>query len=444
MDAIRRARAFFDTIGRMMQTADPAKLERLPPRLVPGLYLAGAHIALITAFSMLAWRPGILAGFFYHPQAMTLVHLVTLGWITGSILGWIYMVGPIALRTPIAARRTDIVACALFLTGVAGLVSHFWLNRYNGMLWSAGMLLLSIAFVAWRVLRAVLPGTMPRPIKLHIVLAFVNMLVAGIWGALTGLEKLQVDAVPGHILANVFAHAHLAALGFATMMVIGLAYRLLPMMLPSAVPPERGLYASACLLEIGVLGLFAGLITASRWTGAFAVLSILGIVAFASRVAWMIRSPRPAPKALVKPDYGVLHAMQAIGYLALSATLGMALLYMQPSETELRLMPVYGLLGLVGFLSQIVIGVATRILPLVTWLQQFVRYGQKPDIPSQYAMMGRRVQAASFTLWTLGVPVLAVGLITGNEMAISVGAAALAAATLLVGMNVARILRYAF
>ena len=419
------------------------KLERLPPRLVPSLYLAGAHVALITAFALLAWRPGLLAGFFYHPQAIALVHLVTLGWISASILGWIYMVGPIALRTPIAARRTDIVACALFHTGVAGLASHFWLNRYNGMVWSAGMLLIGVGLVAWRVLRAVVPGPVPRPIKLHIGLAFANILAAGIWGALTGLEKLQLDVVPGYILGNVFAHAHLAALGWATMMVMGMAYRLLPMMLPSAVPPERGLYASAWLLEIGVLGLFAGLVTSSWWTGAFAVLSVLGIVAFASRVAWMLSAPRPAPKALIKPDFGVLHAVQAMGYLVLCAGLGLALLLMPASESELRWMAVYGLLGLVGFLSQIVIGVATRMLPLVTWLQQFVRSGNGSSIPSQYAMM-LPVQMGSFALWTLGVPVLAAGLFSGAEAMISLGATALAMATVLVGINVVRVLRHAF
>ncbi len=408
------------------------------------MYLAGAHLALITAFSMLAWRPDILAGFFYHPPAMALVHLVTLGWITGSILGWIYMVGPIALRTPIAARRVDVVACAAFLSGTVGLVGHFWLNRYNGMLWSAGLLLLGIVVVAWRVLRAVLPGAFPLPIKLHIGLAFANVLAAGVWGGLTGLEKLQVDAVPGHVLGNVFAHAHLAALGWATMMVMGIAYRLLPMMLPAAIPPERSLYASVYLLEVGVLGLFVGLITASQWVGVFAVLSILGIVAFASRVAWMVRSPRPAPKALVMPDYGVLHVMQAIVYLMLSVALGVALLLMQPSESELRWMRVYGLLGLVGFLSQIVIGVATRMLPLITWLQRFVRSGQASGFPSQYAMMSRRAQAVSFALWTLGVPVLAAGLFTGGETLISVGAAALATATMLVGINVMRVLRHAY
>jgi cbb3-type cytochrome oxidase subunit 1 len=35
------------------------------------------------------------------------------------------------------------------------------------------------------------------------------------------------------VLANVFAYAHLAAVGWVSLMVVGVAYRLLPMVLPS-------------------------------------------------------------------------------------------------------------------------------------------------------------------------------------------------------------------
>jgi hypothetical protein len=34
-----------------------------------------------------------VAGFFYHSWMVAIVHLITLGWITCSILGAIYIVG---------------------------------------------------------------------------------------------------------------------------------------------------------------------------------------------------------------------------------------------------------------------------------------------------------------------------------------------------------------
>ena len=61
--------------------------EQLPPRLLPILYVALAHIALALAFAAVAADPRAVAGFFYHARMLAVVHLVTLGWITCSILG---------------------------------------------------------------------------------------------------------------------------------------------------------------------------------------------------------------------------------------------------------------------------------------------------------------------------------------------------------------------
>src|SRR4051812_50080277 len=62
-----------------------------------------------------------------------IVHLVTLGWITASILGSLYIVGPIALRVWIPAGWPDYTAFALVLIGVVGMVAHFWLQEYGGV-----------------------------------------------------------------------------------------------------------------------------------------------------------------------------------------------------------------------------------------------------------------------------------------------------------------------
>ena len=56
------------------------------------------------------------------------------------------------------------------------------------------------------------------------MLAFLNILGAATLGVLIGFDKVY-HFLPGFVLANVFAHAHLAALGWATMMVVGVAFR---------------------------------------------------------------------------------------------------------------------------------------------------------------------------------------------------------------------------
>lgn len=92
-----------------MTGADPDARPRRdgrPPRLLPVLYFAVAHLCLVAGLGSLALNPVAAAGFFRQPLTLAATHLLTLGWIGGSILGSLYIVGPLALRTPICCQPT--------------------------------------------------------------------------------------------------------------------------------------------------------------------------------------------------------------------------------------------------------------------------------------------------------------------------------------------------
>ena len=61
--------------------------DKLPARALPLLYLGTAHLSLALACLFAGVWPHAVAGFFYHAWLIGLVHMVTLGWITFSILG---------------------------------------------------------------------------------------------------------------------------------------------------------------------------------------------------------------------------------------------------------------------------------------------------------------------------------------------------------------------
>ena len=52
-------------------------------------------------------RPALPGGSFYHPRMVAIVHLLTVPWLTGSILGSFYIVGPLVLRIPMPAGKGD-------------------------------------------------------------------------------------------------------------------------------------------------------------------------------------------------------------------------------------------------------------------------------------------------------------------------------------------------
>ena len=416
---------------------------RLPTRILPVLYFAIARLSLASAFAAVAVDPVAVAGFFYHARIVAIVHLVTLGWISGSILGAMYIVGPLALRMPMPARRLDYWAWAFFTLGTVGMVSHFWTESFNGMAWSASMVVLGFVLVSVSVLRSLRAASINRAVKLHIALAFLNVLGAGSMGVLLGFDKV-FHFLPGYVLSNVYAHAHLAAVGWALMMVVDIGYRMLPMVLPSAIPEGKTVYLSAVLLEIGVVGLFITLVSDSRWVPFFALVIPGGVVAFLGHVIWMTRHARPAPAALPQPDYGVWHAVQALSYLALATVVGVGLVVLPLSDATLRVVLPYGVFGLIGFLAQMVVGIESRLLPLFAWYGAFENSGHQPPPVSPHQLPDRAWQRLAFYLWLGGVPALAAGFYFNVAPVLAAGAWCLLAAVVFGTLNSAWILRHTF
>jgi hypothetical protein len=121
---------------------------------------------------------------------LAVVHLITLGWISGSILGAIYLVAPLALRFPLPAGRPDHAAFACFAVGVMGMASHFWIDRPAGMAWSAALANLAFAWVSARVLAGLRRAAVPPEVKLPVAFAFANALLAAGLGLLLALNKV--------------------------------------------------------------------------------------------------------------------------------------------------------------------------------------------------------------------------------------------------------------
>jgi len=395
-----------------------------PPRLLPLLYLGTAHVSLALAFLFAACWPHAIAGFFYHSWLIGLVHLVTLGWISFSILGAIYIVAPLALRMSLPARKLDYAAYGCAVVGVVGMVGHFWIQEYGGMAWSAGTVAAGVIYMTVRIVANVRRASIPGAIKLHVALACANFWIASSMGVLIAIDKV-FHFLPGFVLTNVFAHAHLAALGWAAMMVVGVGYRLLPMTFPSKMPSGRSLYATAILLETGALGLFHALLLRSVWAIGFGVMIVAGLGVFLSQVAWMRRHLVSKPAGAHRIEFGLLHAGSAGLWLVTAIAMGSWLLVSPASPHSLQVAAAYGVAGLLGFLAQMVVAMEARLLPMVSWFWSYENSGYSVPPPSPHVMRDRTLQAIVFIGWTVGVPALAIGMWESSARWVGLGAWAL-------------------
>jgi hypothetical protein len=424
-----------------MTPADTSARALMPASALPLAYYLTAHAGFAGALATLIVDPALPGASFYHPRFVALVHLLTLAWITGSILGSLYVVAPLALRIPMVVRRTDWTAFAAFVAGVVGMVGHFWIGTYDGMAWSAALVLLPIVRAGWLLAKGRHQSNAPPAVLLHVALAFFNILAAAALGILLGVNRTRgfVTLSP---LAAMYAHAHLAAIGWAAMLVIGLSYRLIPMMVPAAMPTGRSLAVSAILLESGLAFIFVTLLTNSASTVLGALLIVTGFASFVVELRSALKHKLPRPPALPKRDWSTWQTHAAFFWLLVTLALGLVLSTDAGGDSRLRLMWIYGVAGLVGFLGQIIPGIAGRLFPLYAWYRAFAKKGAPPD-RSAHELPTPRFALPIFVVWALGVPSLTYGLAMSSAPLIALGAALLLAAVLLGGAYLLHMLRRA-
>lgn len=372
-------------------------------------YFAFAHLCLLAVCTALVIAPRTIAGFYYHPKMVAVVHLVTLGWISASVLGSLYMISPMTLGARLPRRKLDTWAFWFYAIGALGMTTHFWIDEPRGMIWSAAMVILGFAWVLARVGTGLSTSTLPSEIKVYFYLAFANLALAAGLGLLVGLDK-YLPVLGGRSLSNVLAHAHLAALGWVLMLVMGAGYRLLPMFLPAAPPRGRSLWLGAGVLQVGVLGLAWCLMVDSRFVMLFGGMVLTAIGIFLSRLVWMLRHRRPAARHQRVPDYGMRQALAAFGALLATAVLGGLLLFAPPGEWKLRVAMAYGVLGLLGFFGQLIAGVSARLVPIQAYLDAPLTDGCSRSSPPPAALPSMALERLVFWLWTPSVPLLAFAL----------------------------------
>jgi hypothetical protein len=414
----------------------------LPPRALPLAYFAFANVCLALALCGMILHAQDFTGFYYHPRILALTHLVTLGWITANILGSMYIVGPMSLQIWLPSGRYDVAAYCLFVPGVVGMVAHFWISSPGGMAWSAGGVNVALLLLAGRFLRGLARAKAPGFVRFHIACATINLLVAGLWGLLVGINKV-FGILPTPVAANIHAHAHMAAIGWAMMLAFGVAYRLLPMFLPAE--PAKGPlpWVSGILLQSGILGLFGSLLLQSRLTFLFAAAICAGTALFLALAIRTALRRKPAPPPVPpQPDFAILHAASGFLCLALAATAGMALIRLPVGQATLPLALAYGFTGLLAFLGQMVIGMRAKILSVFTWYHVFTRTRSTQNLPRPVDMPVRVFQGFTFALWTAGIPLVLAGILRGADALIRYGACSLLAGLLIAAIHEIAILKH--
>ncbi|HWJ22108.1 MAG TPA: hypothetical protein VNS52_07125, partial [Gemmatimonadaceae bacterium] len=298
----------------------------------------------------------------------------------------------------------------------------------------AGIALVAIGILlAAGNVAATLPLARARDVTWAAIALATSFLVSTLALGIVLLHNLHTGFIAEARVRVLATHLHVAIVGWALVMIVGVSHRLLPMFLLAHGADTRWTKRALALLATGVLALAIGLVAR------IALAAWLGALLLEGGVACFLWQARAFYRARVRRriDVGMRFAAAALGFLAASALVGPALLAAGASHA--RLATAYVVLGLLGGIVLYVVGFFYKIVPLLAWTARYRdRMGHGP-VPTVADMYSTRVAHAQLALMTLGVALLTAGIGAASAHVARCGAALFLVGVLLFASQIARV-----
>ena len=407
---------------------------RAPDTRLPLTYLGTAATAFVIAAVAVPWLAPELSGHYYHPRVLALTHTITLGWITLAIMGASYQLIPIVLKCPLWSEHLARWQLAALVVGIAGIVAHFFVAEWSGLVWAAALVAVATAAHVVNIaltLRALATWTF---VARFVVIALIGISLTILVGLALAVDHLH-QHLRGDFYARLHAHVHLALLGWVLPMIVGVAERTFPMFLLGAAHDDRlerielwGIVAGVPALVVGLLG----------WK----ILAVAGAAGVAAAVAAHLASIVRIARARKRPtlDWPVCFLLSGAVLLVPAALLGMALLLDVIRGPRWAL--AYAVLGIGGWISLTIVGMMLKIVPFLAWYAAFGSVAGRAPVPSLAQLGWPAAEAVAFVGLAGGVVVLTAGVAVGWPPGIRLGGVLLAAGALAFAATLARVLRH--
>ncbi len=407
---------------------------RPPSVTLPLRYLIAASAAFVLAALGVPWLASDLAGHYYQPRIVALVHTVTLGWITLTIMGASFQLIPIVLERPIWSERLARWQFLVLVPGIAGMVAHFAIGQRSGLLWAAGLTSVGVALYLLNI-AATLRGLARVTFTARLmVLAWVGLILTVGFGILLGLDRVR-PFLPGEFYPTLHAHFHLALLGWIMPMVIGVAARVYPMFLLAGEPQGWPGSLQFWGIAVGVPALVTALLALPALVAPAAVVVAAAVGGHVTWVVGMVRSRRrPAL------DWGLRFVLTGTLLLAAATLVGLGFAFGLIEGPRLGL--TYTILALGGWISLTIVGMMLKIVPFLVWYRVYAPHAGRSSVPTLAQLSSPAAERLAYAGLTAGIPALALAAAAGDPTWIRAAGVVVALGALAFGGTLGRVLTH--
>jgi hypothetical protein len=434
-----------------------------PSVSLPLRFVVTGLLSLFLGTVWLIARPDLLTTYHYNQFIIALTHLFVLGWLGSVVMGAMYQLAPVALETKLYSERLAKWQFVFHLVGFVGMVWMFrkWDMKQVGhfgtvMAVSVGLFVYNIARTLLRVPKwnvvataiasalvwfsfTVIAGLSIAAAKCSYESAEGLATAGGVRTVVSGLRAVGAFMSHFDAINAMHAHAHLGVVGFFTMLIVGVSYKLIPMFTLGAIQSQRRANLSVVLLNLGLFGSVVSILLRSPLKFVFALVIVAALSVYGWELAAIVRSRRRA--AL---DWGVKSFLTGVAMLIPLSLLATVLAWPRLPLNEFtgQLENLYGFLGLIGFVTFAIIGMLHKIIPFLVWFHTYSPHVGRAQLPALADLYSERLQVASFWTWQFGLIATSTGILLQNVLVTRSGALLLMASLALFAVNVGKILSH--
>lgn len=363
--------------------------EQAPPFSLPLRFFLSAPLFLLAAAGLVVAAPEALAAR-WTPQALALTHALTLGFLAMVMLGALLQMLPVVAGSSLPAPRlvawlSHVLLSLGTVALMAGFASAEPLAFGLATVLLAGGFIVFLAAASVSLMRAVAGATVNG-----IRLALASLAVTVVLGVALAVLRGGWWAPPA-VEAAIAAHVAFGLLGWVLLLVIGVAYQVVPMFqITPPYPPRLSRWLAGALFGLVLLHAAAPLLPQAATQLVDAGLAA-GIVLFAAATLRLqARRRRKLPDVTL--DYWRLGMASLIACVA-----AWFVAQLWPAWQDSDAYPVLlGVLFLAGFAVSVVSGMLYKIVPFLAWFhlqaQLQARAGSIPTMKDMIAAAWMRWQ----------------------------------------------------
>ncbi|MEJ5263483.1 MAG: hypothetical protein WHT45_12420 [Ignavibacterium sp.] len=408
-----------------------------PPFRIVAKYFIAAIVSFVLMNLLLMINYNDINGHHFQPKILSITHIATLGFITMIIFGAMFQLVPVVLEIKLFSTLLAEIQFWIYLAGVIGLVYKFWYFGSELSFTFPAILLNAAMFIfAFNIIASMIKVKNWNITGTFLAAAIFWLIVTAIAGILLAVN-LDHPYIKINHLQYLKLHANVAFIGWVTMVIMGVSFKLIPMFtLSHGYELTLARWAFA-LVNFGLLGI--NWIMHYADTGIYNL--IFGIAITIGLILYLIQIFIIFKKRIRKKlDVGLKFSAVSFVMLGISTLLGFSFLFFE-YENYTNLTLIYGFMIIVAYISSLIVGQMYKIVPFLVWYHKYSGKVGIEKVPMLKDMFNEKLADYNLYLMLTGIASSVIAFLLQINFLLQIGFATLFVSSIIFSFNMFKVFR---